>query len=205
LIQCIKAPTALSKPAGIDDKINPIGSGRDSTYNDNHKDQGNIKLEKKYKIPSTMGPIVKFRDSAAILHSLNINNSQKAKTLTHIDECIPKYTTLQNHQIQNHYSSHKTNKNVYSHGTYEITSSERAPSIPKSKPNGVHLQTKNYPVVKKKDIYSNNPLFTKKENSKNLGKSLRKRTYPICLKNFLSDFWQKPHSRVRRRHLLDVL
>lgn len=152
-----------------------------------------------------MGPIIKSRESATILHSLNINNSKKAKTLTHIDECNPKDTTFQNHQIKNHYSACTTKKNVYPHGTYEITITERAPSIPASKPNGVHLQTKNYPVVKKKDIYSNSPLFTKKENSKNLAKSRHKRKFPIFLINFLSDFWQKPHSRVRRRHLLDML
>jgi hypothetical protein len=205
LIQSIKALTALNKPAGIDDIINPMGSGPNLRYNDNQIDQGNTKLEKRYKIPITMGPIIKSRESAAILHSLNINNSKKAKTLTHIDECSPKDTTLQNHQIKNHISAYTTKKNVYPHGTHEITISERAPSIPTSKPNGVHLQTKNYPVVKKKDIYSNSPLFTKKENSKNLAKSRHKRTFPICLINFHSDFWQTPHSRVRRRHLLDML
>lgn len=217
LIQSINAPTALNKPARTDDIKYAIDSGLNSPYNDNHIDQGNTKLEKKYKIPYTLGPIVKSRDSAAIFHSLNINDSQKMKILTHIHECSPqktkipthihecspKDTPIQNDQIKNHYSGYTTNKNVYPYGTHEITSSERAPSIPESKVNGIYMQTKNYPVVKKKDIYSNNPLYTKKENSKILGKS-RKRTFAIFLKNFLSDFWQKPHSRIRRRHLLDV-
>jgi hypothetical protein len=177
LLQSMNAETAPNKPAGIDDIKYAIGSGRNSHYNDNHIDQGNVKLEKRYKLPGTLGPILKSRDSAAIFHSLNIKDSQKTKILTHINECSPKDTPLQNHQMKNHYSVYTTKKNLYPHGTHEITSSERAPSIPTSKANGIYLQTKNYPVLKKKDIYSNKPLYTKKQNSKNLGKSHRKRTF----------------------------